>query len=136
MNLYERIANAVPELQRGKVWCTTCGAMLRVDSAECLRSGWPKCCEQTMTIDSPQKRAAFRRAEQAREPGGDMTDTELLDWMEEQHRLSSYTGKCVWRWSTSGRGWRLHETSGYDAKPTVREAIQAAIERARAQETT
>lgn len=57
------------------------------------------------------------------------TDTELLDWLEEQNGKKSYTGKCVFRWSTTRRGWRLHETTHSLAVDTVREAIIDAIER-------
>lgn len=56
VGLHDRIAADVPQLARGKVWCTTCGRQQSVDGAECLRSGWPKCCGYTMTIDSPESR--------------------------------------------------------------------------------
>jgi hydrogenase maturation factor HypF (carbamoyltransferase family) len=49
----------VPQLARGRVWCLTCGATIHVDSASCLRKGWPKCCGYTMTIDSPEERKAM-----------------------------------------------------------------------------
>jgi Zn finger protein HypA/HybF involved in hydrogenase expression len=42
-----------PKLARGQVWCRTCGRTEHVDSAKCLREGWPKCCGHTMTIDAP-----------------------------------------------------------------------------------
>lgn len=51
--LHQNIVDDVPALKRGQVWCRKCGASLKVDSAECLRSGWPKCCGYTMTIDAP-----------------------------------------------------------------------------------
>jgi len=54
--LHEQIARDVPQLRRGMVWCKTCGRSQKVDSAECLRSGWPKCHGYTMTIDSPEER--------------------------------------------------------------------------------
>ena len=54
--LHENIVNDVPQLRRGQVWCTTCGATQKVDGAKCLRTGWPKCCGYTMTIDSPEER--------------------------------------------------------------------------------
>jgi len=60
-DLYERIARDVPKIERGKVWCIACGRMQRVDGADALRNGWPKCCGATMTIDSPQWRAAQKR---------------------------------------------------------------------------
>lgn len=50
---YEKIAQSHPALARGKVWCRSCGVEQAVNSADCLRSGWPKCCGFTMTIDHP-----------------------------------------------------------------------------------
>ena len=47
----ERMAESIPQLQRGQVWCRVCGFTMSVDSARCLKQGWPKCCKQTMTID-------------------------------------------------------------------------------------
>lgn len=55
------------------------------------------------------------------------TDTQLLDWLELQHAKAHYTGRCIWRWSRTGRGWRLHETSDDGASQTVREAIMKAM---------
>jgi Zn finger protein HypA/HybF involved in hydrogenase expression len=55
---YRCVVNDVPQLKRGQVWCRKCGRTMKVDSAECLRSGWPKCCNETMTIDSPEERKA------------------------------------------------------------------------------
>jgi hypothetical protein len=52
--LHEKLANCHPSLQRGQVWCRSCGRTERVDSAHCLRHGWPKCCGATMTIDAPK----------------------------------------------------------------------------------
>ena len=56
-----------------------------------------------------------------------MTDTEMLDFLESENKKSQYTGKCVFRVSMQGRGWRLHETSRIEASETVREAIQKAM---------
>lgn len=60
MNLYDKLAKVHPSLSRGKVWCIKCGAERSVIAAHALQSGWPKCCGQTMTIDSPEERAALR----------------------------------------------------------------------------
>lgn len=38
----------------GRVYCRRCGGDQAADFAECLRSGWPKCCGETMTIDPPE----------------------------------------------------------------------------------
>jgi carbon storage regulator CsrA len=48
-------------IARGLVWCIKCGAMRSVNGGQCMRSGWPLCCGQTMTIDSPQEREAFAK---------------------------------------------------------------------------
>jgi len=56
MSLYKTLANCHPSISRGKIWCKQCGAGVSVNSAECLRGGWPLCCGQTMTIDSPEER--------------------------------------------------------------------------------
>lgn len=54
MNIHETIAASDPALRRGQVWCKTCGRIETVDGAECLRSGWPKCCGATMSLGSPE----------------------------------------------------------------------------------
>jgi len=51
------------------------------------------------------------------------TDTEILDYLEGLNECGVYTKRCVLRQSTSGRGWRLHETGRGDAVRSVREAI-------------
>ena len=55
MTIHDKLANSHPSLRRGMVWCRTCGRSQRVDSADALRNGWPKCCGYTMTIDSPEE---------------------------------------------------------------------------------
>jgi hypothetical protein len=52
---YRGMAESHPSLRRGMVWCRTCQRSQKVDSADCLRNGWPKCCGYTMTIDSPDE---------------------------------------------------------------------------------
>ncbi len=52
---YLTIVAKSPKLQRGIVWCKKCGRSIKVDSAECLRSGWPECHGETMTIDPPEE---------------------------------------------------------------------------------
>ena len=59
MSLHRSIVEEVPQLKRGQVWCVKCGATFKVDSARSLRHGWPLCCGQTMTIDSPAERATY-----------------------------------------------------------------------------
>jgi len=48
--LYGRIVNENISLQIGLVYCQKCGRVIQVDSAECLRKGWPKCCGETMSL--------------------------------------------------------------------------------------
>lgn len=62
----EKLATVHPSLARGQVWCTTCGATQRVNTPGALRHGWPKCCGYTMTIDSPEERAALRAIQESR----------------------------------------------------------------------
>jgi len=58
-----------------------------------------------------------------------MSDTELLDYLQKLTDRKKYTGRVICRMSTIGRGWRLHETSLFGAKPSVREAIEDFIKR-------
>lgn len=51
------------------------------------------------------------------------TDTELLDWMQARLDEKRYTGFVIARWSTTGRGFRLHETKQEDSSPSIRRAI-------------
>ena len=53
-----------------------------------------------------------------------MTDTERLDFLDDQH---NYIFGIICRWSAFGRGWRLHETTDESGHETVREAIDAFI---------
>jgi hypothetical protein len=57
---HEQVTNDVPQLKRGQVWCYRCGATLQVDSADCLAHGWPECCGETMSIDSPEERERLK----------------------------------------------------------------------------
>ena len=54
-------------------------------------------------------------------------DKERLDFLERQNDLKQYTGRCIFRWSGRGRGWRLHETSLESAVESVRQAIDEAV---------
>lgn len=56
------------------------------------------------------------------------TDKELLDFLQKQNDKSRSGGKCLFRISVVGRGWRLHETSREGAIKSVRRAIARGIE--------
>lgn len=51
------------------------------------------------------------------------SDTELLDFLQKLTDDHRYTGMVMLRDSTTGRGWRLHETSHSGAVSDVRQAI-------------
>ena len=53
-NLYLDMVNGSPALEQGQVRCRECGKTRKVDSAESLRHGWPKCCGYTMELLSPK----------------------------------------------------------------------------------
>jgi Zn finger protein HypA/HybF involved in hydrogenase expression len=51
--LHESLAKCHPSIERGIVWCKTCGGSQKVDPAQCFAYGWPMCHGQTMTLDHP-----------------------------------------------------------------------------------
>jgi hypothetical protein len=53
--LYETIKNSHPSLLNGGMICGRCQKTRVVDAAECLRSGWPKCCGATMSLQDKPK---------------------------------------------------------------------------------
>jgi len=59
MRLTNSLATCHPKLTRGRVWCHACGATQKVDTARCFLYGWPTCCGQTMSLDSPEEHAAL-----------------------------------------------------------------------------
>uniref|UniRef100_A0A6H1ZPJ8 Uncharacterized protein n=1 Tax=viral metagenome TaxID=1070528 RepID=A0A6H1ZPJ8_9ZZZZ len=52
-----------------------------------------------------------------------ITDEDRIDFLQELTNKEHYTGKVILRESTTGRGWRLHETSHPQGSSSVREAI-------------
>ena len=58
-----------------------------------------------------------------------ITDTDLINFLESKNKENKYTGRCIFRTSGTGRGWRLHETDMKFARTTVRKAITDAIVR-------
>lgn len=69
--LYESLGSCHPSLARGQVWCKKCGATMKVNSGDRIRTGWPECCGYTMTIDSPEEQKV-----DACEECGDIVDTD------------------------------------------------------------
>jgi hypothetical protein len=57
------------------------------------------------------------------------TDKERIDFLQALTDRKRYTGRCILRESTSGRGWRLHETSWLGSSSSVRRAIDDAMAR-------
>ena len=57
------------------------------------------------------------------------TDKELLDFLQAKNEEATHTGRCLFRMSSFGQGWRLHETSRKRARKSVRKAIGDAIDR-------
>lgn len=51
------------------------------------------------------------------------TDKQMLDFLQGLTDYARYTGKAILRYSATGRGWRLHETSKDAGVKDVREAI-------------
>lgn len=60
--IHEALGSCHPKLSRNQVWCRKCGKTQKVDSGKCFKTGWPLCCGQTMTIDSPEEQKAQARA--------------------------------------------------------------------------
>jgi hypothetical protein len=56
MSAWRSLVQSVPALQRGQVWCRSCGRTYFTNSENALAKGWPKCCGYTMTIDAPTER--------------------------------------------------------------------------------
>lgn len=46
LGIHEAAAKHLPNT----VHCQECGRTQAVDPAECLRTGWPTCCTQTMNL--------------------------------------------------------------------------------------
>lgn len=62
MRMFDDMVRGSTKLQRGRVWCLECGRVQSVNSARCLRTAWPECCEYTMSLDSPEERKALKEA--------------------------------------------------------------------------
>ena len=90
-------------------------------------------CNKVNVVDIDEIRKSYNNPEESpvNKKSGDVmeyTDTDLIEFLERYNNRKLYTGKCVFRLSVNGRGWRLHETLARGASNTVREAIIKAIE--------
>lgn len=52
-----------------------------------------------------------------------IADSARIAKLQDLTKQKGYTGKVIMRDSSTGRGWRLHETSQMGAVDSVREAI-------------
>jgi hypothetical protein len=57
-----------------------------------------------------------------------VTDKDRINFLQKLTDQKKYTGDVILRISTTGRGWRLHETSQLGATSSVREAIDTFME--------
>jgi hypothetical protein len=44
-----------------ELWCKKCGFTTKVDGGRCMKEGWPTCCGETMTIDSPEEQERLKK---------------------------------------------------------------------------
>lgn len=59
VRFYASLADAHPSIARGWLFCHKCGRFDQHDSrtfAGFFASGWPRCCGETMSLDSPRER--------------------------------------------------------------------------------
>ncbi len=65
------------------------------------------------------------------ENGYKYSDKEMLDFLQVELDKDRYTGMCIFRISTKGRGWRLHETSKEGSISDVRQAIREGMDKSK-----
>ena len=53
MTIADKLIDCHPKLSARKVWCRSCRRSQHVENG--FRTGWPKCCGYTMTIDPPEE---------------------------------------------------------------------------------
>ena len=67
-NIAQRVDNFrqslsdIPQIKRGLCYCHECGRTESISGVN-FSTGWPKCCGYTMSLDSPDERAALRSQE-------------------------------------------------------------------------
>lgn len=67
------------------------------------------------------------------------TDTELLNWLQDQTNKQTASGRVLFSWPKSKAiqlGWALFESSHEEALPNVRDAIYLAMEKEKHEKTT
>lgn len=57
MSQQNHIASKIKKLCPSEVECDHCGYKQAVNVSKCLREGWPKCCGETMKLNSYTKRS-------------------------------------------------------------------------------
>ena len=62
---YQAIANSHPKLAAGMAYCHSCERSQHVNSGAAPKTGWPKCCGYTMSLDTPEDRRQFKEFAQA-----------------------------------------------------------------------
>lgn len=59
MNIHQQMLQDNPRLGRGVYWCLKCGREQKFEDPLEAFKGWPQiCCDEKMTVDSPEERAA------------------------------------------------------------------------------
>ena len=61
-DLIERLISSSDKVRRGRVWCLQCGETMLVQPRTCFREGWPTCCGETMSLDTPEERLDLDKA--------------------------------------------------------------------------
>lgn len=51
----------IPQIKRGLLFCHHCGRQESIRGNP-FGTGWPKCCNYTMSLDSPEERQAMKEA--------------------------------------------------------------------------
>lgn len=83
-------------------------------------SGWFWCASLAF-ITMYIQQVVLRSAED--KDGGRFTDKERIEFLEDANAKALCAGKCIFRYSDKGHGFRLHESRREGACGTVREAI-------------
>jgi hypothetical protein len=88
------------------------------DLCFCLCGGWRLFGDYSESL-------VWWRAKMRKFLDDNLSDTQLLDWLQSQTK--GYGKGWICRDSFTGRGMRLHETNMEEANPSIRQAIRDAI---------